>query len=83
MPSAHKRVNPLSGRFNGTLQSDEGPIQVRKGFAIVDKELFLVSDDGTLVTNKDGGVVAIVSKGRLKPITPEIVNQLRSRGIVK
>lgn len=82
LPTTTKN-NPMAGRFNGVVQSDEGPITIKNGFAIIDKELYMVSDDGTIVTNKDGNIIAVISNGRVKPITPEIVNQLRARGYVK
>jgi len=77
------RDNPLSGRFNGVVQSDDGPITVKNGFAIIDGELFMVSDDGVVVTDKDGKIIGVISNGRVKQLTPEIVNQLRSKGYVK
>ena len=75
--------HPRTNRFNGVIQTDEGPVTVKEGFAVIDKELFLVSDDGVIVTNKDGGIVAVVSNGKAMPITPEIIEQLRSKGYIK
>ena len=72
-----------SKRFNGVVQTDEGPITVKEGFAIIGKDIFLVSDDGFIVTDKDGGIVAVISKGKAMPITPEIITQLRSKGYIK
>jgi len=77
------RDNPLSGRFNGVVQSDDGPITVKDGFAIIDGALFMVSDDGVVVTDKSGKVVAVISNGRVKELTPEIINQLRSKGYIQ
>lgn len=72
-----------SKRFSGTVQTDEGPITVKEGFAVIDGKLFMVSDDGVVVTDEKGHVVAVISNGKAYPLTPEIVNQLRSRGYVK
>ena len=72
-----------SGRFNGTVQTDEGPVEVREGFAVIDGALFMISDDGVLITDQNGNVVAIVSNGKARELTPEIINQLRSRGYIK
>jgi hypothetical protein len=79
----NKDKNPLAGRFSGTVQSDDGPIVVQNGFAVVDGELFMVSDDGFVITNKDGNIVGVVANGRVKQLTPELVSQLRKRGYVK
>lgn len=75
--------SPLAGRFNGTVQSDDGPIVVKNGFAVVDGQLFMVSDDGIVITDKSGNIIGVISNGRVKKLTPEIVNQLRSKGYVK
>ena len=72
-----------SGRFNGTVQTDEGPVEVREGFAVIDGSLFMVSDDGVIVTDQKGNIVAVVSNGKAHELTPEIINQLRSRGYIK
>jgi len=70
-------------RFNGTVQSDQGPIEVKNGQATVDGQLFFVSDDGKYVANQKGGLVAIIQDGKVMQATPEIVDQLRQQGIVK
>ena len=80
---SQKKDNPLNGRFNGTLQSDDGPIVVKGGFAMVDGQLFMVSDNGIVVTDDKGRVVAAIVKNRVKELTPELINQLRSRGFIK
>ena len=80
---SQKKDNPLNNRFNGTLQSDDGPIVVKGGFAMVDGQLFMVSDNGIVVTDDKGRVVAAIVKNRVKELTPELINQLRSRGFIK
>jgi len=75
--------DPLAGRFSGTVESDDGPIVVKNGFAVVDGKLFMVSDDGFVITDQDGNIIGIIRNGRVKELTPEIVNQLRKRGYVK
>jgi len=75
--------DPMAGRFNGTVQSDDGPIEVRGGFAVVDGELFMVSDDGVVITNKDGNIIGVIVNNQVKELTPELVNQLRKRGYVE
>ncbi len=75
--------NPLQGRFNGVIQTDEGPVTVKDGFAVIDGELYMVSDDGVLVTDKNGKVVSVVINKKAMPLTPEIINQLRAAGYVK
>lgn len=78
-----RKDNPMSGRFNGTVQSDDGPIVVKNGFAAVDGQMFMVSDNGVVVTDEKGHVVGAIIKNRVKELTPELINQLRSRGFIK
>ena len=75
--------NPLEGRFNGTVQSDDGPIEVKNGFAVVDGQLFMVSDDGVVITDKDRRIVGVIVKNHVKELTPELINQLRKKGYIK
>lgn len=81
--NSQKKENPLNNRFNGTIQSDDGPIVVKGGFAMVDGQLFMVSDNGIVVTDDKGRVVAAIVKNRVKELTPELINQLRNRGFIK
>lgn len=76
-------LDPIQGRFNGVIQTDEGPVTVKNGFAVIDGQLYMISDDGVVVTDKDGKVVAVVINKKAMPLTPEIVNQLRTAGYVK
>ena len=50
---------------------------------MVDGQLFMVSDNGIVVTDDKGRVVAAIVKNRVKELTPELINQLRSRGFIK
>ena len=72
----------LAGRFNGTVQSDDGPIEVKNGIAVVDKTAYFVSDDGRIVADKNGGIVAVIIDGKVVEPTPEIIDQLKQEGKV-
>ena len=71
-----------AGRFNGTLQSDDGPIQVTNGVAVIENTAYFVSDDGTLAADKDGNLVAVIIDGKVVEPTPEIIDQLKQEGKV-
>tara|TARA_R110000782_G_C14660365_1_gene397783 strand:- start:357 stop:587 length:231 start_codon:yes stop_codon:yes gene_type:complete len=73
---------PTSARFNGTVNTDEGVVKVVEGYAVIGEDFFLVSNDGKVVTDKEGSVVAVVEKGKAQPLTPEIIDQLRRKGYV-
>ena len=75
--------DPLAGRFNGVIQTDEGPVTVKNGFAVIDGELYMISDDGVVVTDKTGKIVSVVVNGKARELTPEIINQLKAMGYVK
>jgi hypothetical protein len=68
-----------SGRFNGTVKTDEGSVKVVEG---VGDDFFLVSDDGKVVTDKEGGIVSVIENGKAQKVTPEIINQLRRKGYI-
>lgn len=74
---------PAGTRFNGVVQSDEGPITVKNGIAQVGNDDYFVSDDGLLVGDKDGGLVAVIINGRVTEPTKEIIDQLRQAGKVE
>ena len=69
-----------SGRFNGVLQSDNGPIKVTNGVAVIENMAYFVSDDGTLAADKDGNLVAVIIDGKVVEPTPEIIDQLKQEG---
>jgi hypothetical protein len=73
----------LAGRFNGVVQSDEGPIEVKNGIAVVGRMAYFVSDDGSLVGDKDGQLVAVILDGKVIEPTQEIIDQLRAEGKIE
>lgn len=75
--------DPLAGRFNGSIKTDEGVIEVKGGFGVIDGELYMISDDGVVVTDKNGNIVAVVVNGKASKLTPEIINQLRRKGYIQ
>ena len=75
-PGAHNR-------WNGTVESDQGPITVKNGIAQVGNDVYFVSDDGLLVGDKDGGLVAVIINGKVTEPTEEILDQLRQAGKVE
>lgn len=77
------KAEQQSGRFNGVIQTEDGPIEVKNGYAFVDREMILVSDDGVVATDRAGNIIAAIRNGRAVPLTPEIVNQLRQKGYIK
>jgi hypothetical protein len=74
---------PAGTRFNGVVQSDEGQIVVRNGIAQVGGDVYFVSDDGMLVGDKNGGLVAVIIDGKVIEPTKEIIDQLRQMGKVE
>lgn len=72
-----------SQRFNGVVQTDEGPIEVKNGVANVDGQQIYVSDDGKYAVNVRGNIIAIIQNGKAMPVTPEIIDQLKQAGVVQ
>jgi hypothetical protein len=71
------------GRFNGVVQTDEGNVQVQNGVAQIGGDVYFVSDDGTLVVDKNQKLVAVIQNGKAMPVTPEIADQLKQSGIAQ
>jgi len=75
-------TQPQVHRFNGTVQSDEGPIDVKDGVANVGGETYYVSDDGQYVVDASKNLVAVIQNGKVVEITPEILDQLKQQGVI-
>lgn len=69
--------------FNGIVESAEGPIKVVNGVAQAGGETFFVSDDGSLVVNGNRQIVAVIVDNKVQELTPEIIDQLQSSGMVE
>jgi len=79
-----KQLDPKhETRFNGTVDSDDGPIKVKQGIATVGNEMYFVSDDGQYVADNQGNLVAIIQNGKVMEVTPEIMDQLKQQGVLK
>jgi len=72
-----------SPRFNGVVSTDEGDVKVTNGIGKIGGEAYYISDDGRLVVDKNGRIVAVVINGKAQKITPEIAEQLKSAGLAK
>ena len=72
-----------ASRFNGVIQSDEGPIEVRDGIAQVGGDVYFVSDDGMIVVDKNQNIVGVIRNGKVQQVTPEIADQLKQQGLVR
>ncbi len=79
-----EQMDPDSGsRYNGTVQTDEGDIEVRNGVAVVGKEMYFVDNSGRLVADGEGNLVGVIQDGKVSEVTPEILDQLKAEGMVE
>ncbi len=80
-----QQMDPDHGsRYNGEVTTDEGDtIKIKNGVAVVDGQMFFVSNDGSMVTDGEGGLIAVIQDGKIMEATPEIVDQLRAEGMVE
>lgn len=72
-----------SSHFNGMINTDEGMVEVVNGLAKIGEDTFYVSDDGQIVTTKEGQIVAVIQDGKAQKLTPEIAEQLRTSGLAQ
>ncbi len=68
--------------YNGEVRVGDKTVKVRGGFARVGNDVFMVSDDGRLVVDKDQHVVGIIDNGEFHQATPEIIEQLKHEGLI-
>ena len=68
--------------YNGVVQVGDKTVKVRGGFARVGNDVFMVSDDGRLVVDKNQHVVGIIDSGEFHQATPEIIEQLKHEGLI-
>lgn len=72
----------VEGRFNGNVEYNGEQIKVRGGFANFEGEIFMVSDDGRIVADKDHHFIGTIQDGKFIPATPEIIHQFQQEGLL-
>ena len=77
-----EEASKIEGRFNGNVTYKGETVKVRGGFATYGDEIFMISNDGRLVVNKDGHIAGVIQEGEVKELTPEILDQLKQEGLV-
>ena len=75
--------NKTYPHFNGIIKTDEGDVKVVNGVGKIGGETYHISDDGLLVVDLKQHVVAVVINGKATQLTPELIEQLKSAGLVK
>lgn len=69
------------GGYNGTVSVGDQQVAVRNGSAIVNGEPYFVSNDGSVVADKQRMAVGYIENGQFMPMTEEYANVLRQKGI--
>lgn len=72
---------PMSGGYNGTVYVGGEAVSVRNGSAIFGGEPYFVSNDGSVVADKQRMAVGYIENGQFMPMTEEYANVLRQKGI--
>lgn len=75
--------NTSHGKFNGVVETESGPVEVRAGVAQVDGEPYMVSDTGALVVNTKGQLVGHIENGKFVVVTPEYHQQMTEAGYLQ
>ena len=75
--------NVAHGKFNGVVETESGPVEVRAGVAQVDGEPYMVSDTGALVVNAKGQLVGHIESGKFLLVDDAYLNKMRASGYVQ
>jgi hypothetical protein len=71
------------GQFNGTIDVQGQPVEVKAGVAEVEGQPYMVSDDGAMVVSSQGQLVGHVENGKFVVITPEYHDQMMKVGFIQ
>jgi len=74
-----KQPNQQAG-YNGIVNVNGEKVKVVGGVAEYDGESYYVSDDGSMVVDKERNLVGYVENGVFKPMDEEHLSALRTKG---
>jgi hypothetical protein len=77
-----EEASKVEGRYNGEVQYEGDKINIRGGFAKIGNEVFMVSDDGRIVANKDHQFIGTIKDGKFIKSSPEMINQFQHEGLL-
>ena len=75
--------NTSHGKFNGVVETESGPVEVRAGVAQVEGQPYFVSDNGAMVVDHQGRLLGHVTEGTFEVVTPEYMNKMAEAGYIK
>jgi hypothetical protein len=83
-PPAQSANPSLShGKFNGTVDVQGKPVEVKAGVAMVDGKPFMVSDDGAMVVNAEGNLVGHIEGDKFMVADAAYMKQMQDAGYVQ
>lgn len=72
-----------SDAYNGTVNVNGNPVQVKDGIAEMGGKRYFVAIDGSVVMNEQRQVVGKVVNGKFEPTDEAHISELRKKGIVE
>lgn len=74
--------NTSHGKFNGVVETESGPVEVRAGVAQVEGQPYFVSDNGALVVNAKGQLAGHIENGKFVEVNETYLKQMQDAGYV-
>ena len=83
MPQQGGNPSLSHGQFNGTIDVQGQPVEVKAGVAQVEGQPYMVSDDGKLVVDVKGRLVGHIEQGQFVPADEAYLKQMQDAGYVR
>lgn len=74
--------NPTTshGNYNGVVDVNGSPVQVKSGIAEVEGQPYFVSDNGALVLNHQGQLTGHIQNGKFVVVDMDYAKTMREKG---
>ena len=71
------------GAYNGVVDVQGQPVEVKNGVAKVEGQPYFVSDNGAMVVDHQGRLMGHVENGVFQVVTADYMNQMAEAGYIR
>ena len=75
--------NTSHGQYNGVVEVEGKPVQVKAGVANVEGQPYFVSDNGAMIVNHQGQLVGHIENGKFVVVTEDYARKILGSGSAK